>query len=320
MKKKAYFIFNPYAGKGLIKNHLLDVIDTIVKAGYELTVYPTQSRGDAIRAARACKHKYDLIICSGGDGTLDEVVTGMMQSEIMTPIGYIPAGSTNDFANSLNLPSNMKKAADIIAKGEMFLCDIGDFNKDAFVYIAAFGIFTEVSYVTSQEIKNSIGHMAYVLEAMKQLQNIKSHKVRVSYENQVIEDEFIFGMITNSLSVGGIKKITGKNVDLADGLFEVTLIKAPKNPLELNSILTALVIQDIGTECMYSFKTNKITFESMEEEPIAWTLDGEYGGEHMKAVVENRREIMKIIVPGNEYGKLEQSEEKDATDEQAERK
>ena len=297
MKKKAYFILNPYAGKGLIRNHLLDIIDTMVKAGYEMKVYPTQYRGDAIKAAKACRHKYDLIICSGGDGTLDEVVTGMMQSGVMTPIGYIPAGSTNDFANSLNLPSNMKKAAQIICQGETFACDIGDFNNDAFVYIAAFGIFTEVAYATPQEIKNSIGHMAYVLEAMKQLQNIKAHKVRVSYEDKVIEDEFIFGMITNSLSVGGIKKITGKNVDLADGLFEVTLIKAPKNPLELNSILTALVIQDISTECMYTFKTRKITFESLEEEPIAWTLDGEYGGEHMKAVVENRQQIMKIMVP-----------------------
>lgn len=311
MKKKAYFIFNPQAGKGLIKNHLLDVIDIMVKAGYELTVYPTQGKGDAIKAAKACKHKYDLIICSGGDGTLDEVVTGMMQSGIMTPIGYIPAGSTNDFANSLNLPSNMKKAAEVINKGEMFSCDIGDFNKDAFVYIAAFGIFTEVAYATPQEIKNSIGHMAYVLEAMKQLQNIKSHRVRVSYKDKVIEDDFIFGMITNSLSVGGIKKITGKNVDLADGLFEVTLIKAPKNPLELNSILTALVIQDISTECMYTFKTNRITFESLEEEPIAWTLDGEYGGDHMIAEVENRKQIMKIIVPSSEEGRLEISEKED---------
>lgn len=292
--RKALFIVNPHAGKGQIKSHLLEVTDRLIKAGYEVTVYITQAQGDAVRVTRERETSYDLVVCSGGDGTLDEIVTGMMQSEIMTPIGYIPAGSTNDFANSLNLPSSMKKAADIVAAGYRFACDVGTFNHDVFVYIAAFGLFTEVSYGTPQEMKNMFGHMAYILEGMKHLQNIKSYHIKVSYEGQIIEDDFIYGMVTNSHSVGGFKKITGRNVALNDGLFEVTLIKHPNNPIELNSILAALISERIDTEYMYCFKTDFITIESEEE--IAWTLDGEFGGRHKMAAMQNRKEAVEIIV------------------------
>lgn len=164
--KKALFIVNPHSGKGLIKNNLLDIVDILVKSGYEVTVHPTQSRGDAKRTMRERKKCYDLVVCSGGDGTLDEIVTGMTESGFKTTIGYIPAGSTNDFANSLKIPSSMKKAAEIVVRGRVFPCDIGRFNDDVFVYIAAFGLFTEVSYGTPQEMKNMLGHMAYLLEGV----------------------------------------------------------------------------------------------------------------------------------------------------------
>ena len=168
------------------------------------------------------------------------------------------------------------------------------FNHDVFVYIAAFGLFTEVSYGTPQEMKNTLGHMAYILEGMKHLQNVKSYHMKVSYDDTVIEDDFIFGMITNSYSVGGFKNITGRNVALNDGLFEVTLIKRPNNPIELNSILTALVSERVDTAYMYCFKTGSLTIESDEE--IAWTLDGEYGGNHTKVELSNKQQAVDIIV------------------------
>lgn len=296
MNKKAYFIFNPYAGKGLIKTHLLDIVDTLTKAGYEVTTYPTQCPKDAISAAKEKASECDILVCSGGDGTLDEVVTGMMQSGVNRPIGYIPAGSTNDFANSLFLPTDMKEAAEVICQGEEFPCDIGTFNDDVFVYVAAFGLFTEVSYETPQEVKNLLGHSAYIIEGMKQLSNIKSYPLRVTYDDKVIEDEFVFGMVSNSSSIGGFKRLTGKHVELSDGLFEVTLIKTPKNPLEFNSIISAMLLQDIDTEFMYSFKTDSVTLESLDGGEVAWTLDGEFGGNHTKAQIQNHKGLLKIMV------------------------
>lgn len=296
--KKALFIVNPHAGKGLIKNHLLGIVDILVKADYEVTVYTTQGAQDAIRKVRERDRDYELVVCSGGDGTLDEVVTGMKQSGFSTTIGYIPAGSTNDFANSLEIPSNMKAAAKVITEGKEFLCDIGTFNEDVFVYIAAFGLFTEVSYGTPQELKNMLGHMAYILEGVKQIQNIQSYHLKFIYnrdgEEIVIEDEFIFGMITNSHSVGGMKNITGPDVDLNDGLFEVTLIKRPNNMIELNKILAALVSENYDTDLMYTFKTAELKMESEQE--ISWTLDGEFGGNHKELILQNCKKAMRIMV------------------------
>lgn len=301
--KKALFILNPHSGKGLIKNHLLEIVDILVKGGYEVTVYPTQGREDASRVMRERKKSYELVVCSGGDGTLDEIVTGMIQSGFKTTIGYIPAGSTNDFANSLKIPSTMKKAAELLVNGTVFSCDVGRFNDDVFVYIAAFGLFTEVSYGTPQEMKNVLGHMAYILEGVKHLQNIKSYHLRVASvsengEEKVIEDDFIYGMVTNSYSVGGFKSIAGNvfkgRIALDDGLFEVTLIKMPKNPMELNSILAALAIRNIDTAYMYSFKSGRLNIES--EEPVAWTLDGEFGGAHKQISLINEKQAIDIMV------------------------
>ncbi len=294
-KKDMLFMYNPKAGKAQIRNHLVDILDVFVKEGYEVTVYPTQARGDAIKKTRRKKDKYDIVVCSGGDGTLDEVFTGMMQCKKKVPIGYIPAGSTNDFAVSLNLSKNMVQAAEDIVTGENFPVDVGVFNDDVFVYIAAFGLFTEVTYETDQQIKNVLGHMAYLLEGMKRLATIKTYKLKVTVGEEVIEDEFLFGMITNSHSVGGFQKITGNNVELNDGEFEVTLIKRPMNPIELNRVMAALVDRDIDTECMYCFKASEVRIESEEE--VAWTLDGEFGGSHKEVTVKNLHKSLEIRVP-----------------------
>ena len=299
MKKKMLFIYNPRAGKSQIRSNLLDMIDIFVKAGYEVTAYPTQAQGDGIKAVTERQiGYYDMIACSGGDGTLDEVVTGMMQCEKRLPIGYVPAGTTNDFAGSLGIPRSMEKAARVIVDGRSFRCDVGGFNENIFVYIAAFGLFTDVSYETRQDMKNVLGHMAYVLEGMRKLSKVKSYAMKVTSGDRVIEGDFIFGMITNSLSVGGFKKITGDNVKLDDGVFEVTLIRRPGNPVELNTIMAALLNRNINTDLMECFTASDLQIESEEE--IAWTLDGEFGGRHNRAEIRNYKQALEIRVPGEE--------------------
>lgn len=296
MKKRIFFVFNMHAGKARIKTKLSDILNTFTEKGYEVTAYPTQYAGEAVLRIEALEDGYELVVCSGGDGTLDEVVTGMMRrlEEKRIPIGYIPAGSTNDFAKSLGLPQKMEDAAARIMAGKRFPCDIGAFNQDYFVYIAAFGIFTDVSYQTDQQMKNVLGHMAYILEGMKRLTNITSYKMKLRWEDREVEDDFLFGMVTNSRSVGGFKSIIGTEVVLDDGVFEVTFIKRPKNLLELNETLTALVLAEIDERYMYSFRTSRLTVEAEAEVP--WTLDGEYGGDHRAAVIENRKQALEFIV------------------------
>ena len=292
--KKMLFIYNPNSGMGLLKPKLSDVLDIFVKGGYEVTVYPTQKYHDAVRKMGEYEEQYDLVACSGGDGTLDEVVTGMMKREDKVPIGYIPAGTTNDFASSLHISKNMLEAADTVVNGVPFACDVGEFNEDYFVYIAAFGLFTDVSYETKQSMKNVLGHLAYILEGTKRIFNIPSYRIKVTHDGETIEDEFIYGMVTNSRSVGGFKGITGKNVVFDDGKFEVTLFKTPRNPMELNEILGALALRKIDPKRMYSFKTNEVHFETEEE--IPWTLDGEFGGVHEEVVVKDCQKALEIMV------------------------
>ena len=294
--KRLLFIYNPHAGKELLKPKLSDIIDIFVKAGYEVVAYPTQSYRDAYRkVSEYDSDEYDLVVCSGGDGTIDEVVTGMMQRDKREPIGYIPTGTTNDFANSLHIPKGLLRAADNAVNGTLFPCDVGKFNDDIFVYIAAFGLFTDVSYQTKQEMKNVLGHLAYVLEGTKRLFNVPSYRIKVTHDGETLEDEFIFGMVTNSRSVGGFRNMIGKQVVFDDGLFEVTLIKTPKNPLALQEIVASLLIEQVDTKHMYSFKTGRITFESLQE--IPWTLDGEFGGAHDEVTVENLNRQLRIMVP-----------------------
>lgn len=292
--KKLLFIFNPHSGKAQIKNKLMNIVDLMVKNGYEVTIYPTQSAKDAQNMVENKAKDYDRIVVSGGDGTLDEAVSGMICSGAKVPLGYIPAGSTNDFANSLKIPKDMVKAAEIAVTGQEFACDVGMFNGDPFVYVAAFGIFTAVSYQTRQEWKNILGHAAYILEGVKSLTDIASYHMRVECGDKVIEDDFIYGMITNSNSVGGFKNMTGKNVLLDDGVFEVTLIRMPKNIIELNAILASLTNLIDDTDLIYSFKSGKIHFSSEEE--VAWTLDGEFGGSHREVSIENMQRALEIVV------------------------
>lgn len=295
MKKKVLFIVNPKSGKGSIRSKLLDIVDIFVKAEFDLTLYISQSAGDARAKAKEVEGRYELVICSGGDGTLDEVISGMMECEKRSAIGYIPCGSTNDFAHSLKIPTSMTKAAEHIAAWKEFPCDIGRFNDDYFVYIAAFGLFTDVSYETSQDVKNVLGHLAYILEGMKKLTEIKSYPMKVESEEMMVEGNFLFGMVTNSTSVGGFRNITGKHVHLDDGVFEVTLIKTPQNILELNEIIQAVIAgKSENNKYFYQFRSKAVKFISGD--PVAWTLDGEFGGYHEVVDVKNDKQALSLLI------------------------
>ena len=292
--KKLYFILNLQSGKATISSKLAVFIDMFTKAGYEVTARPTQERMDACAAAKyACGQGFDLIVCSGGDGTLNEVIQGVMRSEKKLPIGYIPAGSTNDFARGVGIPRNIIDAVQWIIDGKKYPCDIGSFNDKFFTYIAAFGAFTEVTYETSQQVKNVLGHVAYVLNGISRLKNIKSYHMKITYDDEIIEDNYIFGMVTNSSSVAGLLSLN--NFLLDDGLYEVTLIKTPGNPLDLQRIIHSLLNIDIDIDTAYikSFRTSKIRFECDDE--LQWTIDGEFGGAYKTVDVCNNKQAIELM-------------------------
>jgi len=295
MKKKLLFIYNAKSGKAKMRTYLADVIDTFVKEGYRVEAYPTQSMGDARRKVNELGKKYDLIVCSGGDGTLNEVISGVMDIDKDPIIGYIPSGSTNDFAASIKLPKEITNSMKVAVKGTPISVDVGSFNESRnFIYIAAFGIFTSVSYQTSQTLKNALGHTAYVIEGVKNIGEItKSYHMKFRFDGKVIEDNFIYGMITNTKSVGGFGNITGNNVVLNDGLFEVTLVKEVKNAVSLESVLEAMINTKKKSEYVYRFKTSSLTISS--KEPVAWVLDGESGGSHKRVKINNHKKAVKIM-------------------------
>lgn len=297
MEKKLFFVFNPKAGKGKIKTALMDIVDIFNKGGYEVVIRATQCPKDAYEMTRKYADKVDLVVCSGGDGTLDEVVAGLVETGSKVPVGYIPAGSTNDFAGSLFIPKNMVAAAEMIMEENVYRCDIGKFNKQTFTYIAAFGLFTDVAYETDQDLKNILGHLAYLLEGVKRLFDIQSYHMKVTTEDEIFEDDFMYGMITNSRSVGGFKNLTGKNVDMNDGLFEVTLITTPKNPMDMQEIIAGLMSGKDNSDLIYTFKTSRIRIQS--DEAVAWTLDGEYGGDHKEVEIRNLHRALNLYLTGS---------------------
>lgn len=296
MKKRLLFVFNPRSGKGQIKSRLVEILDLFVKSGYEVTAHPTQSAGDARTVVREMAGEYNLVVCSGGDGTLDETISGMMDRTERIPVGYIPAGSTNDFAQTLRIPKNMLKAAEIAVNGRQFACDVGNFNQDYFVYVAAFGLFTDVAYQTSQNLKNVLGHGAYIIEGAKRLADIPSYILRVEINGEVIEDEFIYGMVTNSVYVGGMKNMALKDTKLDDGLFEVNLIRYPNNPIELNEILTNLVLPSLlETKHVLRFTTDQVKIRCLNR-TVPWTLDGEFGGSHQEVLIHDEKKAVELMV------------------------
>ena len=292
--KKLLFIYNAKSGTAAISKHLAEIIDIFIKGGYFVETYQTPCALDARKQVVERGNDYDLVVCSGGDGTLNEIASGLMQMEERPVIGYIPSGSTNDFAGSIGLHKDMVANAKVVMNGRKYKVDIGSFNDHGnFVYVAAFGLFTEVSYSTSQKLKNALGHQAYVLEAIKSIPSIKSYKMKFEYNCNVIEGEFIYGMVSNSNSVGGFKGLINGEVVVDDGLYEVTLVKIPKNVSELGNIVQALLSKEKKSPYIYSFKASKLRAYSTE--PVVWTLDGECGGSHKEVTIRNNPNAMTII-------------------------
>ncbi len=275
VRQKVLLIINPVAGKAKGRTALFPLADGLCRAGYVPTVHITGARGDARHITEQLAAHYDLVICCGGDGTLNEVIDGLLACKKQVPLGYVPTGSTNDFANSLHLKSQPASALHTILSGRDDAMDVGLFNrKRHFSYIASFGIFTAASYNVPQSTKNALGHFAYLLEGSKELFSVQSHKIVAQTADKRYEGEYLFGAVCNSTSVAGLVKLNAGIVNMSDGLFEVILVRRPTNAAELAQILNSINTADFDSELFDFFKASEVTF-SMEQ-PLPWSLDGEY--------------------------------------------
>lgn len=291
--KKMLFVYNPMAGKEQIKGSLSDIVRIFCRADFEVTIFATQGPEDATNIVKEKGALYDYIVCSGGDGTMNEVAAGIMHLEKSPVCGYIPAGTVNDFASSLKIPKNMPEAAELITKGKVFRCDLGQFNQKYFTYVSGFGAFTEVSYQTPQEWKNALGKAAYFIEAIKHITEIKVHHMVIEYDGGVIEDNFILGLISNSVSVAGYDAYSKMDIMMDDGMFEVMFIKELRNPIEVQQALGALMTKNFDSDRMLQFSSSRLMIRSDDE--VQWTLDGEDGGFCKEAEVRNHQYALSIV-------------------------
>lgn len=290
-------IVNPCAGQRHAVRALGAVIGVLQSGGYRCTVLLTEKSGDGTRLAQQYGGDYDVVVAVGGDGTLNEVVAGMHAGGFSTPLGYLPAGSTNDFASSLGLPGDMSDAAQIIAAGHPHALDVGEFNGRLFIYVASFGAFTRASYATPQSVKNSLGHLAYILEGMKDLPNIRSTHMRLQIDGgEHLEGDYIFGAVSNSTSLGGLLKLDPSVVDMNDGLLELLLIRLPVDLVELAQMLAALNSKRYDTSNCITFRSaHRIEIDA--DPKISWTLDGERADGAAHITVRNRHDAIQLFLP-----------------------
>lgn len=297
MQGRLLWIVNPHAGKAAVRQHALACIDCFVREGWDVTVYTTQQAKDARRVARERAAEFDRIVCAGGDGTLGEVVSGVMDAGVSVPLGYIPAGTTNDFAASLGLSRTPAEAAVAAAGDCLTTLDIGQFGEAYFAYVAAFGLFTDVSYTTPQVSKNMLGRFAYLLEGIKSLSQIREYQLRAEAPSGAVEGAFLFGMVSNSTSVGGFKGlpvVAGAQMD--DGLFEVVLVRRTTSLLDLQTALNDFLSSgDSDSGVIVHFKAPWVRITCGEE--IAWTLDGEFGGSVTEVQIKNLHRAITVAVP-----------------------
>jgi YegS/Rv2252/BmrU family lipid kinase len=293
--KRLLFIYNPWAGQQRARKQLAEILDIFAEQSYEVTVHPTQARGDAVERARRSLG-FDRVVCCGGDGTFHETVAGLMAlpDDQRPPLGYIPMGTTNDFARNLELPQKLADRVRVAGGEVLRRCDVGWANGQLFTYIAAFGLFTDVAYTTDQTAKNLLGHFAYVLQGAGQLVNIPSFRMRVSCPGQPdVEGEFIYGMVGNTVSVGGLVNLPREQVHLDDGQFEVILVRAPRTPRDWQTILNAFAQQTIPESgSVIGMSAGEVRFSC--ERMAAWTLDGEFGGACQKMEMVNQRQAILV--------------------------
>lgn len=292
--KKMLLIYNPFSGKEQFKTKLAEIVEFYTQNNYITTVRPTKCKGDATHIIMKEAMGYDLVVVSGGDGTLNEIVNGLIRLPESISIGYIPSGTTNDFSSSLQLSKDIMTSAQTVTDGKQFTCDIGTFNDTTFTYTAAFGLFTDVSYQTSQDMKHIFGKLAYFLEGVKRISHIPSYDITLTTNDQMITDEFIFGMVTNSTSIGGFKMVRDDAIELDDGLFEVVLVKKPQTRNEIQSLIQCLLTRTPTPEHFYMFKAKEIELYSKVR--IDWTLDGEFGGATDSVFIRNHKQFLHIMV------------------------
>lgn len=291
--KKMLFVMNPYSGMRRASKYLADMIALFNQADYEVIAHMTRFSGDATQIVEDRAKDMDLIVCCGGDGTFNETISGMLRAGADVPVGYIPAGSTNDFASSLKLSGNPIQAVQDILEGQPVAYDVGRFGDRYFSYVASFGAFTRASYLTPQSIKNALGHTAYVLEGINELSQIRNEHVRMEIDGQVVEDDFLFGAISNSTSVGGILTLSPDVVDLADGQLEILLVRAPRNLTEITECIQAVQSQKYSCSMITFQSARKVKIYANPDMP--WTLDGEREEGHEQVDVENVHHAIRLM-------------------------
>lgn len=280
------FVYNPRAGKGRARWMLSGVINAFTRAGRLVTAYPTQAPGDARRIIRELAPKFDRVACCGGDGTLHEVMAGLMDlpESARPPVGYLPMGTTNDYARNLALPRGLEEMAALAAEGEPRGVDLGKLGEEYFIYVAAFGLFADTSYSTPQEMKNLLGHLAYVLKGATELTSQKRYHLKVDYDEGQLEGDYIYGMVSNTISVGGVIGLPAGEVKLDDGRLEALLVEAPQSIAQLNAAVRALARQEYSEESGVRV-LHSTRFKFTGEEKVPFTVDGEFGGEHRQVEI-----------------------------------
>lgn len=296
MPQKTLLIVNPVSGKGRIKSCAMDILAALGHGGNPVSVLLTEKRGDATDFAAKYASDFEQLVCTGGDGTLNEVINGLMSlpEEKRPVVGYVPLGTTNDMASTLKLPRTAAAAIRLLDKNNLQTIDIGKLGSTYFGYIAAFGAFTEIPYVTPQKAKNTLGYLAYLLQAISSLPHIVSYHAKVTTDTETLEDDFVFGAVCNSTSVAGLVKLDPSEVELDDGLFEVLLIRMPRNAVDLNTVISNVLTKNFNTSHVYLAHTKKIKFEF--DSGVTWTIDGEDGGTYSSVECENFHRAITMIV------------------------
>ena len=293
--KKLLMIVNPKAGRHKARGPLFDAAAVFSQGGYLLSIHNTTAQpGDAAAAAEAAGGVYDAVAAVGGDGTLNEVVNGLMRLDPPPLLGYLPQGSTNDFASSLRLPGKPAEAAAAMLSGTPRRLDVGCWNDRYFVYVASFGAFTRSSYTASQAAKNALGHFAYILEGIKDLNSLRPYRVRLTADGEVLDGEYLFGAVCNSTSIGGLMKLEEERVVLDDGKFELLLIPNPRTPADLQNLAVALLNQQYDSEGLVFRHAASIHLET--EEKLPWSLDGEYAPSLPAVDIENRCRALEMLL------------------------
>lgn len=296
MKYKLLLLVNKKSGKEIIERYVPKIIEEFQKNNFEVDLEYTKVTNNATQIIKNYDKDFDIVVCCGGDGTLNQTISGLMEINKKVSVGFIPLGTANDFAKNFNITDDILNLPYNILSYKPKKCDTGKFNDKYFNYIAAFGVCTKVSYTTKKSLKKRFGKKAYYMKAIKEFFHIKSYKVKLIFDNQVIEDEFVYGGISNSVSIAGIQWLKPEDIDLSDGKFEGIFIRKPKNPIQTFRIFYSIASKKYENqkEILY-FKTDNLQIEISDN--VAWTLDGEYGGSYDKVNINNIKENIEFIVP-----------------------